>query len=265
MSEELKRPNAALINREWFQSAASVLPADGLGRVLVAAVEYVFAGDTRAKLSPTESIVFTMIKPALDSDVSKYLERCARNAANAKAGRERVAASGTESLRVVANTTTTSTPTTKTTTTTTPSLSPTESEEREKWLLFGYFWSTGSGNPKGETEAFWNYYDSLGWKNNKGAPIVRKLSCAAQWGRQFEIKKAPDGSEVWFRAMQDCPVCDYRLFLAYMGAERTEAGAVVRLQVSEAWLKAFRDRCAGQIESLRKSWRVPEISFERVP
>ena len=265
MSEELKRPNAALINREWFQSAASVLPADGLGLVLVAAVEYVFAGDTRVKLNPTESIVFTMIKPALDSDVSKYLERCARNAANAKAGRERVAASGSDSQRVGANTTTTSTPTPKTTTTTTPSLSPTESEERERWLVFGYFWSIGSNAIEQELNAFWSYYESLGWCNNKKAPIVNKLAAARMWRRQFETKKAPDGSEVWFKVMQDCPVCDYRLFLAYMGAERTEAGAVVRLQVSEAWLKAFRDRCAGQIESLRKSWRVPEISFERVP
>lgn len=262
--EAEKRPNAALINKEWFQSAASVLPIDGLGKVLVAAVEYVFAGDTRVKLSPNESIVFTMVKPALDSDVSKYLERCARNAANAKSGRERMAASGSDSLRVGANRTTTTTTTQKTTTTTTPSLSPAESEERERWLIFGYFWSIGSKAIKEESNAFWSYYESLGWKNNKGAAIVSKLACARMWKHQFETGSAPHGADAWFKAVQECSILDYSLFTAFVGAERKEDCIIIRLSVGEPWLAAFKEQCGGVLNTLTKLWKAPEIILERV-
>ena len=90
------RPNAALVNKEWYDSACRVLSQDELGRLLVSVVEYVLDGTEPTKLKGTESVVFTMVKPALDSDINKYRERCARNAANAKSGRERVAASGSE-------------------------------------------------------------------------------------------------------------------------------------------------------------------------
>ena len=260
MTEDVKRPTAALINREWFASAKSVLPADGVGRVLMAAVEYVFNGDTSVKLEPAESIVFTMVKPALDSDVAKYLERCARNAANAKSQRQRVGASGSDSQRVGANTT----PTPTTTPTTTPSLSPEEVEKRERWLVFGYFCSTGSNAVQQELDAFWSYYESLGWKNNKGAAIENKLAAARMWRRQFETKSAPDGSEVWFKVMRECRVCDYNLWLGFAGAERNEDNVVVRLRVTEPWLASFKEVCGGLLGTLAKAWRTPQILLERV-
>ena len=176
MDENIKRPNAALINREWFEAAQQVLPENQLGRVLLNACCYVFGKPEYMMPEATSRAVFAMIKPALDSDIQKYLERCARNAANAKSRSERVVTSGSDSQRVGANTNTTTTPTTTTTTTTTPSLSQAESEERERWLVFGYFWSIGSKAIKEESNAFWSYYESLGWKNNKGAAIVSKLA-----------------------------------------------------------------------------------------
>ena len=96
MESDNKRPNAALINREWYESAKSVLGARDLSCVLVAAVEYVLYGDTAITLQDSAKVVFAMIRPALDSDIAKYNERCARNAANAKSQRQRVGASGSE-------------------------------------------------------------------------------------------------------------------------------------------------------------------------
>ena len=95
-NNEQKRPSAALINREWFDAASGVLPADGLGRVLVAAVSYVLRGERLSLSNAVEKAVFQMIVPSLDSDIARYLERCARNAANARKAAERVAASGSE-------------------------------------------------------------------------------------------------------------------------------------------------------------------------
>ena len=153
-----KRPRAALINREWFVAARRVLPEEQLGRVLVAAVEYVLEDVIFDKLSPDERIVFEMARPWLDSDISAYRARCERNAANARSQRQRVAASGSESLRVAANTTPTPTPTPTTTPTLSREVESDKEIEREKWLIYGYFWSTGSKAIKEETNAFWSYY-----------------------------------------------------------------------------------------------------------
>ena len=96
METDSKRPNAALINREWFDAARSVLSIQDLGIVLVKACEYVYGQDTFSIGGELQKAVFAMIKPALDSDIAKYQERCARNAANAKSQRQRVAASGSK-------------------------------------------------------------------------------------------------------------------------------------------------------------------------
>lgn len=127
MESNERRPNAALINREWFESAQKVLSRSELSKVCMCAVEYVLNGKDPAELTGSAAVVFAMVRPALDSDIVKYNERCARNAANAKSHLQRVAASGSESQPVVANTTTTPT----TTTTTTTSLSPVEVKPEE--------------------------------------------------------------------------------------------------------------------------------------
>ena len=262
METDNKRPNAALINREWFESAARALQRDDLCDVLFSAVTYVIYGDMPEGLSSAAEIVFTMIKPALDSDIARYLERCARNAANAKSQRQRVAASGSESQRVVANTTPTTTTTTTSTTTTTPSISPEMSEEKEKWLIYGYFWSTGSKVISEECNAFWSYYESLGWRNNKGAQIVSKLACARMWKRQFETGAVPNGAEGWFKALEPCNIPNKYVFDCFLGAERTESGIVIHLRCKRSFYESITREVPNLEQTLRALWRVPEISIE---
>ena len=262
--EDNKRPNAALINREWYESAKNVLCAKDLSCVLVAAVEYVLYGDTAITLNDMARVVFAMVKPALDSDIARYLERCARNAANAKSQRQRVAASGSEWQRVGANTTTTTTTTPNTTPTTTTSLSPEEVEEREKWLLYGYFWSSGSKAVWEELKTFWSYYEALGWKNNKGAAIVSKVAAARMWRRQFETGSAPNGADAWFKAVQTCSVPNFSVWQCYAGAERTDTGAVVRLRCSEKFEEDLLQVLPDLKKTLQGLWRVHEVIFERV-
>lgn len=262
MDNDIKRPNAALINREWFESAAKALDRDDLSDVLFSAVTYVIYGDMPEGLNTAAEIVFTMIKPALDSDIAKYSERCERNQRNARSQSQRVAASGTQSQPVGANTTTTSTTTSTTTTTTTPSLSPAEVDERDRWLVFGYFWSTGSKAIKEECNAFWSYYESLGWKNNKGAAIVSRLAAARMWKRQFELGVVPNGADAWFKAMQECTITDYSVWQVFAGAERADDKAIVRLRCSGAYLDQLRQAVPTLERTLRALWRVLAIDFE---
>ena len=262
METDNKRPNAALINREWFGAACGILSDEELGIVLLSAVEYVF-GDIKArKMSPTANAVYAMIRPALDSDIAKYNERCARNAANARSQSQRVGASGSQSQRVGANTTPTSTPTTTPTSTPTQSLSPVEVEEKERWIVFGYFWSTGSKAIKEELTAFWSYYESLGWKNNKGAAIVSKLAAARMWKRQFELGVVPNGAEAWFKAVQACPVPDFNIWLSYAGAERREEVVTVRLRCSGEYLSKLKAAVPTLERDLKGVWRAAEVNFE---
>ena len=225
-----KRPNAALINREWFESAASVLDAADLRLVIFSAVRYVIYGDMPEGLSTSAEIVFRMIKPSLDSDIAKYAERCERNAANARRGSQPLAATRYQSPQSAANTTTTIT----TATTTTPiSLTADEEEKQRKrdmWLCYGYFWSIGSKAVQQELNAFWSYYESLGWKNNKGAAIVSRLACARMWRRQFEGGTPPTGAVAWFGAVKECSVPDLKVWNIYAGAEIREDGLVIRLR-----------------------------------
>lgn len=264
MEQDNKRPNAALINREWFAAASGALDADGLGRVLVSACRYVFGEPSGDLRNPVELAVFRMIVPALDSDIRRYIERCARNAANARKAFERVAASGSDSVPVDANTTTTSTSNTTTTSTSKTSLSLDEIRERERFEVYGYFWSTGSKAVAQESNAFWDYYESLGWKNNKGAPIVNKLACARQWRPQFETGTAPDGAPVWFRICKNSSIPNIMAFNIFAGAERTAAGVVVRLRCTAQFLESLKD-CVPELEkALQRAWKAPEIAFELV-
>lgn len=262
--EPENRPNAALINREWFESAARALQRDDLCDVLFYAVTYVIYGDMPEGLSAAADIVFTMIRPALDSDIAKYRERCARNAANARSGRERVEASGTQSQRVGAITTSTSTSTSTSTTTTTPSISNDEQRKRDRFIIFGYFWSVGSSAPMAEMNAFWDYYESLGWKNNKGAVIVSKQSAARMWRRQFETKTPPDGAQTWFKAVQTCSILDPTVFTIFAGAERVDEKVVVRLRCTNNYLAQLRENTPRLEADLRAVWRGLETVFETV-
>lgn len=260
--ETENRPNAALINKEWYESAKSVLSADGLGKVLVAACNYVIFGVLEPKLNGTEGVVFAMIRPALESDIVKYRERCARNAANARSGRERVGASGTQSQQVGAITTTTTTTTPTTTTTTTPSISIEEQRKRERFIIFGYFWSIGSNAPMDEMNAFWDYYESLGWKNNKGAVIASKIAAARMWRRQFETHTPPAGAQSWFKAVQTCNILDPSAFTIFAGAERVDEKVIVRLRCTGNYLAQLRENTPRLEANLRAIWRGLEPVLE---
>ena len=257
-----QRPSAALINREWLEAAQSVLSREDLAKAVLCACEYVLYGQIKQSVGGSMGVVLAMVKPSLDSDIAKYRERCARNAANARSGSQRVGASGSESQRVGANTTTT------TTTTTTPSLSPVEVKpeeiEREKWLIFGYFWSVGSKAITEECNAFWSYYESLGWKNNKGAVIVDKIACARMWRRQYETGTAPDGSKIWFSVVRSCPVPDYNIWGCYAGMERNEHGMTIRLRCTPEFLKSLRESLPAMEKSLQAALKAPAVTFEHI-
>lgn len=259
-----KRPNAALINKEWFESAASVLDGGDLRDVLFSAVCYVIYGDMPEGLSTSAEIVFRMIKTSLDSDITKYTERCARNAANARGGSQPLAANRSQSHQSEANTTTT---TTTTTTTNTISLTTEEDEtkrKRDMWLCYGYFWSIGSKAVQQELNAFWSYYESLGWKNNKGAAIVSRLACARMWRRQFEGGTPPAGAIAWFTAVKECSVPDFKVWNIYAGAEIRDNELIIRLRCTPEYYAKLVAVVPNLEQALIRVYKAKEIHVEYI-
>ena len=252
-----KRPSAALINREWYAAASKVLDGNQMGRLLMAVVSYVWTGDLEIELDEPSGIVFEMVRPWLDSDIDSYRRRCERNAANARSRREPVAASGTQSQRVGTNPNPNPNPNSNPN----PNLSIESTDPKEIWLIYGYFWASGSKNVLEETRAFWNYYDSLGWKNNKGAAIVNKLSAARMWRRQFETGKAPAGSMEWFSIVRYCPVKDFQLWDRYAGAEIIDGSVTIRLRVTGKYIAQMKEAMPTLEPSLKALLKVPELTF----
>ena len=259
-----KRPNAALINREWFESAASVLDGGDLRNVLFSAVRYVIYGDIPEGLSTSAEIVFRMIKPSLDSDIAKYAERCERNAANARRGSQPLAATRSQSPQSAANTNTTTT----TTTTTTPISLTAEEEDKQRkrdmWLCYGYFWSIGSKAVQQELNAFWSYYESLGWKNNKGAAIVSRLACARMWRRQFEGGTPQAGAVAWFSAVKECSIPDLKVWNIYAGAECCANELIIRLRCTPEYYAKLVAVVPNLEQSLMRAYKSQAIHVEYI-
>lgn len=113
-----------------------------------------------------------------------------------------------------------------------------------------------------ELNAFWDYYESLGWKNNKGAVIVSKQSAARMWRRQFETRTPPDGAQTWFKAVQACKIIDTTVFTIFAGSERVDEKMIVRLRCTANYLSQLRENTPKLEADLRAVWRGLEPVLE---
>ncbi len=189
--------------RNWYAAVRKGLSAPDRLQFYDAVFDYAFEGSVMPAMTPAVKIAFDMVKLFIDQDIVKYQERCERNRANAR-GRQRVAASGSESLPVAPNTNNNTNNNTNTI-----SLS----EEKEKFFICALFYSRGSISPGMELNKFWQYYESLGWRNNKGAPITKKMAAAKMWDLQSGTTKMALAPRVaWSNAMTQCECCDIRVF-----------------------------------------------------
>lgn len=256
------RPSAALINRQWYESAAGVLNRGQLKTVLCAAVEYVLYSKEDMSLDGIERVVFAMIKPALDSDIAKYQQRCVRNALNAKGGAS--GASGSQSQPVAASGVQQQLLHQQQPQQTTPCLSIDDPKqiERDKYQVWGYMWCSGSNAIRQECAAFWSYYEALGWRNNKGAAIVSRLACARMWRKQYDTKEPPAGAVQWFQAFKDCPIIDYAVFNAYIGAmisPEDDRLLEVRFRANEPYLADIEAKVPQCLEAFRRLCKVDKV------
>lgn len=254
---------AAYIRREWYTQAQNLLP-DETERLhfYEALIEYSLNGKD-PKLTGAPAIMFAMIRSDLDADRQRYTDKCERNRRNAQ--RKPVAASGCQSLPVATNTTTTTTPTPTTTTTTTQPISI-QDEAKEKYLVVGIFFNRGAVNPVEEARIFWNYYESLGWRNNKGAAIVSKTSAATMWKMQGSTIAVPAQRTEWYKCFRSSAIYDCRIWSYFECARLEDAGqCIVYLNAGKGDTKELisliEEKCTAQLRALLSLYAATGIEY----
>ena len=242
--------------RAWWEAACKVLPSEE--RILFYEAVFQYAFDGRVPGTGKRDIygMFAMVKPFIDQDKIKYLERCERNRRNANAPK-RVAASGTQSLQVGSNTNS-NTNTSTNTNNNTISIS----EERQRFLVCGQLFARGAMQPREEMQRFWAYYESLGWKNNKGAPIVRKQSAAAMWSMQFGVtENALELRKAWYEAFARLEDADYAVFDSVKRLTITGGNVVLAAKDFRQFAELLHTRYPQIVQAFMQAVGVQDITF----
>lgn len=246
--------------RNWYNAVRpGLLPSDRL-QFYDAVFGYAFDGTELQGMAPAAKMAFDMVKPFIDQDIVKYRERCERNRRNAQS-KKPLAPSGTQSLPVADNTNTNNNTNTNINTNNnnnTISLS----EEREKFLICGLFYARGALRPAEEMERFWQYYDSLGWRNNKGAPITKKSAAAKMWTLQSGISKqalAPRAN--WVNAMMNCECNDLRVFDNIVRVATDGAKLHIHARDAQEFSKVVEGSCMAGLKRFATSYGCTNVFY----
>lgn len=254
--ESMYKIKGCIISRAWWTAAVQELSPNERLAFYDGVLQYAFTDELPGDLPGAVRPMMAMVVPFIDADKVKYSERVERNRSNARGGK-RVAASGSQSLPVATNTNT-STNTSTNTNTNTISIS----EERQRFLVCGQLFARGAMQPREEMQRFWAYYESLGWKNNKGAPIVRKQSAAAMWSMQFGVTdNALDLRKAWYEAFARLDSADYAVFDSVKRLTITGGNVVIAAKEYRQFAELLRTRYAQIVQIFMQTAGVLDITF----
>lgn len=266
---------AAMFREEWLDKAKQLLPNPSDRALFYECLMCkAFEREMPTIDNPIVSAMFIMAESAITADLEKYAARCERNRENAL---KRVAASGTQSQRVVAsgtqsqrslpNTSTNTSTSTNTNTSTSTSTISIESadEEREKYLIYCTLFTRGALDVQSEFDAFYNYYAALGWKNNKGAQIVSRVSAAAMWRFSGDTAANLAEREQWSKAFKNADTTASYIWTTFRHMEVRESDTERVLHITIAmpttWLDSFETRCERNLKALMRAYNCTGIEY----
>lgn len=264
---------AAYFREEWLDKATQLLP-DPADRALFyeMLMQRAFGRQVVQCNNPVVVAMYTMAESAIAADIAKYDAKCERNRANALSKSSRthslpVAASGTESTQSLPSTSTNKNPSTNTNpSTSTTSISQDEqSREKEIYLIYYTLFNRGALNVQEEFNLFWNYYDALGWKNNKGAAIVSKASAASMWRMQGEVCANLAERQSWARAFKTCAITSPLIWSAFKTLKVEKADEARRLHIytslTSQQINTLEDKCERNLRSLMSMYECTELLY----
>ena len=266
---------AAYFREEWLDKANQLLPNPADRACFYECLMCRAFGRALPNFSsPIVSAMYTMAESAIAADIEKYEAKCERNRQNAlsKASRTQshpVAASGsdrTQSLPSTNTSTSTSTSTSTNTSTNTNTISNEHlTDERERYLIYCTLFSRGALDIQTEFDNFYNYYSSLGWRNNKGAPIVSKVSAAAMWRLSGDTCANLSERENWSKAFRNASTTSPLVWLAFrsMRVEVTDSARVLHIHIAlnTKQIESLEDACEKQLRALMGLYQANTIEY----
>jgi len=116
-----------------------------------------------------------------------------------------------------------------------------------------------------EVEAFWNYYEALGWRNNKGAPIVSKVAAAAMWRIKDDTAVSTPEREIWAKAFKNSTWLNPIVWCAFRFMQVVERdGArelVITILMTAEQLTAFEEHCEKPLRALMRYYSCTSLSY----
>lgn len=262
----------AVINKVWYDTARKLIPeperrCEFYELILQAA----FGQDVPSSSDVVVNTMWEMVRPYVCADVERYARRCEINRENAQ--KKRMGASGCESVRVGAsgsepkktesnsNSNSSSSIITKNNTKNNIPLD----EESEKFIVKGIMFDKGAANVQGEFNAFWSYYESLGWKNKNGSPIVNRQAAARMWRINGEICEKDEWRAIWYKSFKTATITDDRVWtnILSVSLEKRGEGAVLALYVAnpDTFVPLLEDKCTAQMRMLMASYAATSIEY----
>ena len=264
---------AAYFREEWLDKATQLLP-DPADRALFyeMLMQRAFGRQVVQCNNPVVVAMYTMAESAIAADIAKYDAKCERNRANALSKSNRtqshpVAASGSENTQSQPSTSTsTNTNTNTNTSSSTTSISQDEhSREKEIYSIYYTLFNRGALNVQEEFNLFWNYYEALGWKNNKGAQIVSKVSAASMWRMQGDTCLNMAERQSWARAFKNCAITSPLIWSAFKTLKVEKGEEVRRLHIYTALttqqINTLEDKCERNLRALMGIYECTELLY----
>lgn len=266
---------AAYFREEWLDKALQLLPNPEDRAVFYEMLmQRAFGRQVVQCKNPVVVAMYTMAESAIAADIAKYDAKCERNRANALAKSNRtqshpVAASGsdrTQSQPSTSTSTSTSSSTNTSTNTSTSSIScETMTDEREIYLIYYTLFKRGALDMQSEFDAFYNYYAALGWKNNKGAPIVSKVSAAAMWRLSGDTCANIAQRQAWADAFKNAPTTSVLVWTAFRDIQvkesDTERSLYISLALNSKQIEALEDKCERCFRGLMSAYNCQSIEY----
>lgn len=266
---------AAMFREEWLDKARQLLPNPADRATFYECLMCrAFERDQPTIDNPIVGAMFAMAESAIAQDLEKYAARCERNRENAakRYQSQPVDASGSQSLPVAASgsqslpNTSTSTSTNTSTNTSTSTISNENGDsDRDRYLIYCTLFSRGALDVQSEFDSFYNYYAALGWKNNKGAPIVSRVSAAAMWRISGEIAGNLSQREMWAKAFRNADTTSVLVWTSFrdMRVEVQDTTRVlhIHLALNTKQIEALEDKCARSLRSLMSTYECKSLEY----
>lgn len=270
--------SACMFRREWLEVAQQMIPdAAARAEFYEGIFGTAFAISGTEPKNPVARAMWAMACPAITQDRERYDAKCEKNRQNAlaRSERKRTQANASENERTQATAANTNTNTNNNANTNNNNnanlsheSSPEEVREKETFLIYCTLFGKGVLDVQAEYDAFYGYYDSLGWRNNKGAAITSRVSAALMWKANTELAADAPYRTKYAAAFKNAPTTSVHIWTAYRYTEVREVDGVqtacISLALPEEHVRSFDEKFTAQIRKYARSIGAEDVTYRMV-